>query len=83
MKFQVSGNLSIITLCAKFNFPRCYLCICILAKLTITDNIIRNLLISKRSKENNNYNENDSYLEESTDNDFSFLDGFYGHSSVN
>ena len=81
LKFRVTGGRGIIKLCAKFNFPRCYLCRCILAKLTITENVIRNSIVSNQSQDNEN--ENDVYFEELTDYDFEYLDGFYGHGLVN
>ena len=85
LKFRVTGGRGIIKLCAKFNFPRCYLCRCILAKLTITENVVRNTFTSNQSQENDNDNdnENDAIFEESTDYDFEYLDGFYGHGLVN
>jgi len=85
LKFRVTGGRGIIKLCAKFNFPRCYLCRCILAKLTITENVKRYSVVSNQSQENDNENENenDVYFEELTDYDFEYLDGFYGHGLVN
>ena len=81
LKFRVTNGRGIIKLCTKFNFPRCYLCRCILAKLTITENVVRNIktIASNQSQEN----ENDVYFEEQTDYDFEYLDGFYGHGLVN
>ena len=81
LKFRVSGGRGLIKLCTKFNFPRCYLCRCILAKLTITENVLRNTktIASNQSQEN----ENDVYFEEQTDYDFEYLDGFYGHGLIN
>ena len=81
LKFRVTGGRGIVKLCAKFNFPKCFLCRCILAKLTITENVVRNLktIASNQSQEN----ENDVYFEEQTDYDFEYLDGFYGHGLVN
>ena len=81
LKFRVTGARGIVKLCAKFNFPRCYLCRCILAKLTITENVVRNIktIASNQSQDN----ENDVYFEEQTDYDFEYLDGFYGHGMVN
>ena len=81
LKFRVTNGRGLIKLCTKFNFPLCYLCRCILAKLTITENVVRNLktIASNQSQEN----ENDVYFEEQTDYDFEYLDGFYGHGLVN
>ena len=81
LKFRVTNGRGLIKLCTKFNFPRCYLCRCILAKLTITENVVRNIktIASNQSQEN----ENDVYFEEQTDYDFEYLDGFYGHGLVN
>ena len=77
LKFRVTGGRGIIKLCASFNFPRCYLSRCILAKLTITENVVPNMksIPSNQSQDN----ENDVYFEEQTDYDFEYLDGFYGH----
>jgi len=81
LKFRVTNGRGVIKLCTKFIFPRCYLCRCILAKLTITENVVRNIktIASNQSQEN----ENDVYFEEQTDYDFEYLDGFYGHGLVN
>ena len=81
LKFRVTNGRGLIKLCTKFNFPLCYLCRCILAKLTITENVVRNIktIASNQSQEN----ENDVYFEEQTDYDFEYLDGFYGHGLVN
>ena len=81
LKFRVTNGRGLIKLCTKFNFPLCYLCRCILAKLTITENVVRNLktIASNQSQEN----ENDVYFEEQTDYDFEYLDGFYGHGLIN
>lgn len=82
LKFRVTGGRGIVKLCAKFNFPRCYLCRCILAKLTITENVIRNTIESNNRSNPSLENENDEYFEELTDYDFEYLDGFYGHGMV-
>ena len=81
LKFRVTNGRGVIKLCTKFIFPLCYLCRCILAKLTITENVVRNIktIASNQSQEN----ENDVYFEEQTDYDFEYLDGFYGHGLVN
>ena len=81
LKFRVSGGRGVIKLCIKFNFPRCYLCRCILAKLTITENFIRNIntMTSNKSQDN----DNDADFIDQTDYDFEYLDGFYCHGLTN
>ena len=80
LKFRVSGNGS-IKLCIKINLPRCYLCRCILAKLTITEDVIRK--IKTMSSEKSEDNDADVYYEEQIDYDFEYLDSFYDYGLIN
>ena len=80
LKFRVSGNGK-IKLCTKINLPRCYLCRCILAKLTITEDVIRK--IKTMSSEKSEDNDGDIYYEEQIDYDFEYLDSFYDYGLIN
>jgi hypothetical protein len=80
LKFRVSGNGQ-IKLCTKINLPRCYLCRCILAKLTITEDVIRK--IKTMSSEKSEDNDGDFYYEEQIDYDFEYLDSFYDFGLIN
>ena len=80
LKFRVSGNGQ-IKLCTKINLPRCYLCRCILAKLTITEDVIRK--IKTMSSEKSEDNDGDFYYEEQIDYDFEYLDSFYDYGLIN
>ena len=80
LKFRVSGNGK-IKLCTKINLPRCYLCRCILAKLTITEDVIRK--IKTMSSEKSEDNDADIYYEEQIDYDFEYLDSFYDYGLIN
>lgn len=80
LKFRVSGN-GPIKLCTKLNLPRCYLCRCILAKLTITEEPIRK--IKTMSSEKSEDNDADVYYDEQIDYDFEYLDSFYDYGLIN
>ena len=80
LKFRVSGN-GPIKLCTKLNLPRCYLCRCILAKLTITEEPIRK--IKTMSSEKSEDNDADVYYDEQIDYDFEYLDSFYDYGIIN
>ena len=80
LKFRVSGNGE-IKLCTKIHLPRCYLCRCILAKLTITEDVIRK--IKTMSSEKSEDNDGDFYYEEQIDYDFEYLDSFYDYGLIN
>ena len=80
LKFRASGNGS-IKLCIKLNLPRCYLCRCILAKLTITEEPIRK--IKTMSSEKSEDNDENVYYDEQIDYDFEYLDSFYDYGLIN
>lgn len=80
LKFRVSGNGQ-IKLCTKISLPRCYLCRCILAKLSITEDVIRK--IKTMSSEKSEDNDGDFYYEEQIDYDFEYLDSFYDYGLIN
>ena len=80
LKFRVFGN-GPIKLCTKLNLPRCYLCRCILAKLTITEEPIRK--IKTMSSEKSEDNDADVYYDEQIDYDFEYLDSFYDYGLIN